>query len=173
MLALVAEGGFNPLDVSGSGGFIWTLVIFAVSLPLMWKVVFSKVAGSMSERDERASEAIVAAERASAEAEKARAAVEVALGEAQAESAKLLAQARERAKAREDDILENAKKEAKAMIEGAQQTIQAEQEKAISAIRAEVVELSLSAASQVLGRNVGSEDDRRLAQELVSTAEKG
>jgi F-type H+-transporting ATPase subunit b len=169
---LAAEGGFNPLDVSGGGGFLWTLIIFGVSLPLMWKIVFSKVAGGMRERDERASEAIVAAERASAEAERARAAVEVALGEAKAEAAKLLTQARERAKVREDDILESAKKEAKAMIESASQAIQFEQEKAISAIRAEVVELSLTAATRVLGRKVGSDDDRRLAEELVSSTQK-
>ena len=35
ILAVVAaEGGFNPLDVSGGGGFVWTLIIFAVSIPI-------------------------------------------------------------------------------------------------------------------------------------------
>ena len=28
----LAEGGFNPLDVSGMGGFVWTLVIFGLAL---------------------------------------------------------------------------------------------------------------------------------------------
>ena len=46
--------------------------------------------------------------------------------------------------------------------------MQAEQEKALAAIRGEVVDLSLNAASQVLGRRVDSDDDRRLVQELVS-----
>ena len=35
--------------------------------------------------------------------------------------------------------------------------------------RGEVVELSMKAATEVLGRNVGSEDDRRLVTELVSS----
>ena len=164
-----AEGGFNPLDVSQSGGMIWTIVIFLAALPFMWKVVFGKITAALVERDAKASEAIVAAQRASEEAEQSRAAVEVALGEAQAESAKLLSQARERAEVRERDILEKAKQESEAMIESARTTIQAEQEKALSAIRNEVVDLSLSAASTVLGRAVNSEDDRRLASELVST----
>ena len=81
----IAEGGFNPLDVSASGGMIWTIVIFVVALPLMWKVVFGQIAAALGERDAKASEAIVAAQRASEEAEKSRAAVEVALGEAQVE----------------------------------------------------------------------------------------
>ena len=165
----IAEGGFNPLDVSGMGGFLWTVVIFLAALPFMWKVVFSKVTTALADRDARAAEAIVAAERASQDAERARAEVEVRLGEAQAEAAKLLSQARERAEVRERDIVESARREAESMIASARASIEVEKEKALAAIRGEVVELSLNAASKVLGRNVGSEDDRRLVQELVGT----
>ena len=107
---------------------------------------------------------------ASEQAEKARAEVEVRLGEAQADAAKLLAEARERAEVRERDIVNNAKQEADAMIEAARATITAEKEKALTAIRDEVVDLSLSAASKVVSRSVGSEDDRRLVEELVTAA---
>ena len=172
-LTMAAEGGFDPLDLANGGNLVWTLVIFIIALPLMWKVVFSKIADALVERDSKVADAIASAERASVEAEKSRAAVEVALGEAQAEAAKLMAQARERAETRERDIIENAKTEAGAMIESARSAITAEQEKALAAIRNEVVELSLNAASQVIGRNVGSEDDRRLVPELVSSAQEG
>ncbi len=167
VLAL-AEGGFNPLDVGGAGNFIWTLVIFVIALPFMWKVVFGPITQALYERDSKANEAILAAERASEQAEKSRAEVEVALGEAQAEASKLLSGARERAEIRERDIVDNAKKEADAMIEQARTAISTEKEKALSTIRAEVVDLSLNAASKVLGRTVGSEDDRRLVGDLVS-----
>ena len=167
-LALAAEGGFNPLDVNGAGGLLWTLIIFFAALPFMWKVVWKPVTLALLARDAQASEAIESAQKASQEAEKSRAAVEVALGEAQAEAAKILAAARERAESRERDILETAKREAEAKMQEAEARIQAEHEKALSAIRGEVVELSLNAASQVLGRRVDSDDDRRLVQELVS-----
>ncbi|HIF40142.1 MAG TPA: F0F1 ATP synthase subunit B [Planctomycetes bacterium] len=159
--------GFNPLDVGGAGNFLWTLIIFGLALIPMWKMVFSKIAVMANARDEKAAEAVTLASRANEEAEKARAEVEVRLGEAQAEASKLLAGARERADARERDIIENAKKEADAMIESARAAILSEQDKALSAIRAEVVELSLSAASRVIGRQVGSEDDRRVVAEIV------
>lgn len=162
-----ADGGFNLLDVGGAGNFIWTLVIFVIALPLMWKVVFGPITEALYDRDSKANEAIVAAQKASADAEQARAAVEVALGEAQAEAAKLMAGARERAEVRERDIVGNAKKEAEAMIEQARTAISAEKDKAISTIRQEVVDLSLAAASKVLGRTVGTEDDRRLVTDLV------
>ena len=171
LLILTAEGGEGGLDFfdpAGSGNLIWTILIFVLAVPFMWKMVFGPVTRALEERDEHQARAIAAAEQASSDAEKARADVEVALGEAQAEAQKLLAGARERAEVREHEILGAAKEEATQMVENARKAIQAEQDKALSAIRSEVVDLSLSAASQVLGREVSSEDDRRLAESVVS-----
>jgi len=167
--AVLAEGkGFNPLDVSGIGGFLWTLVIFAAALPFMWKVVFSKVTAALTERDAKASEAIVLAQRASEEAAAARAAVEARLSDANAQAQKLVSEAKERAELREREIVEQAKREADQMLGAARAAIEVEKDKALAAIRGEVVNLSLSAATKVLGRNVGSADDRRLVEELVA-----
>ena len=93
--------------------------------------------------------------------------VEIALGQAQAEAVKLMGEARQRAEAREHEIVDAAKQEAAGMVESARKAIRAEQDKAISAIRAEVVDLAMNAAGQVLERNVDHEDDRRLVSELV------
>ena len=169
-VAAAEGGGFNPLDPSGLGGLLWTLIIFVLALVPIWKFVMGPVTRALEERDECANRAIEAAQKASTEAEAARAEVEVKLGEARAEAAKLLAEARDRAEVREREIIGAAKQEASNLVESARSAIQAEQEKALAAIRSEVVELSLSAASQVLGRRVGSEDDRRLAAEMVGAA---
>lgn len=172
LLPAAAEGGgFDPLSPSGLGGFMWTAIIFLVALPFIWIVVMGPVTRALLARDEKAAEAIVTAQRASEDAEKARAEVEVALGEARAEAAQLLAEARGRAESREREIVEGAKKEAEALVERARAEIQGEQEKALAAIRDEVVELSLDAASRVLGRAVKGEDDRRLARQLVGAEE--
>ncbi len=173
VLGLAAESKFDVFDPNGAGNLVWTLIIFGLSLPMMWKFVFGPITAALFERDERASAAIEAAKRAEETAERLRGDMEVARGEAQREAAKLLADARSRAEVRERDIVENAKKEATAMIEGARRTIHTEQEKAIAAIRSEVVDLSLHAASQVLGRSVRSDDDQRLARELVAKAAGG
>jgi len=166
-IVLAVSGGYNPLDLSGAGALFWTLLIFLLALPFMWKVVFGPISQALADRDGKANAAIVAAERAGEEAEAARAAVEVALGEARVEAQKLVNAAKERAEVRERDIVDNARKEADAMIASARSAIASEREKALSAIREEVVQLSLGAASKVLGRNVGSEDDRRMVGELV------
>lgn len=170
VLPLAASGGFNPLDPSGGGLALWTWIIFLIALPPIWKVVMGPITRALEERDERAAQAIEAAERASREAEKARAEVEVKLGEAQAQAAKLLTEARERAEEREREMVEQARREAQAMIDRARADIEAEREKALLAIRDEVVDLSLEAASRVLRKRVDSAEDRRLVEELVSTA---
>ncbi|MEM6675369.1 MAG: F0F1 ATP synthase subunit B [Planctomycetota bacterium] len=168
---LLAEGAeFNVFDMNGAGNLLWTLLIFFLALPIMWKMVFGPITAALIERDSKASEAIHAAEAASEAAERSRAEVEIALGNANAEAKKILAGATSRAETRERDIVDNAKKEAEAMITSARNQIDAEREKAIAQIRGEVVDLSLKAASEVLGRTVGSEDDRRLAQEIVQSS---
>lgn len=173
-LVTIAEGGFNPLDPAGLGNLMWTLVIFLVALPFMWKVVMGPVVRALEERDDHVVRSIQAAEKASAEAEAARAEVEVKLGEARSEASRLMAEARERAEDREREIVEASKQEAVAMVENARTQIQVEQEKAIAAIRTEVVELSLNAASKVIGRTVDAEDDRKLVEGLVgATRDEG
>ena len=173
VLALSEGKGYDPLDPGGLGGTLWTWVIFLLALIPIWKVVMGPITRALSSRDEQALTAIESAKRASQEAEAARAAVEVKLGEAQANAAALLAEARDRAEKREHEMIELAKKEAEGLRERARADIDTAKDQALAAIREEVVELSLSAAGQVLGRRVDSEDDRRLVTELVKTTKGG
>jgi F-type H+-transporting ATPase subunit b len=139
----------------------------------MWKVVFSQVAKAMLDRDTRASAAIQSAEaRERRGGESTRGRRDGARrGSGQGgEAARGFARAGRGARARDP---RRAKVQGDALIENARAAIRTEQEKAIASIRGAVVDLSLHAASRVIGRNVGSEDDRRMVHELVSAAEAG
>src|SRR5688572_30261825 len=94
VLGLAAEGKFDVFDRNGAGNLLWTLLIFGIALPLMWKFVFGPITAALFERDERASAAIEAARHAEETAERLRGEMEVARGEAQREAAKLLNDAR-------------------------------------------------------------------------------
>jgi len=166
--APVAEGGgLNPFNPTGIGGILWTWVIFLVGLPLMWKVVMGPITHALEARDEQAARAIRAAEQAREETARAKAEVESKVAQARAESARLIAEARERASAVEKQIVDEAHLKAQRAAEAAAAAIASERDKAIAAIRDEVVELSISGARAVLGRNVGGEDDRRLVSDMV------
>jgi F-type H+-transporting ATPase subunit b len=173
VLAVAESGGFNPLDFTQGGNAFWTWLIFLVALVPIWKLVLGPITRSMTERDQRATEAIEAAKKASADAERARAEVETKLAEARAESARMVAEARARAEVREREIVAAAGDQAKALLESARREIQSEQAKAISAIREEVVDLSLAAAKAVIQRRADSADDRRLVGELVGQMKSG
>lgn len=169
-LAAAEGGGFDPLDVEGAGNFLWTWVIFLLALPAIWMLVMGPITRALEDRDERVQTSITAAERASRDAERARAEVEVRLGEAQTAAAKLLSEARERGEEREREMIETARREAEALLTRARTEIGTAREQALAAIRDEVVDLSLSAAGQVLKRRVDSEDDRRMVQDYVAAA---
>jgi F-type H+-transporting ATPase subunit b len=164
---LVAEGGFNPLDPSLGGGSLWTWIIFLVALPFIWKVVMGPIAKALVERDERAARSVEEAKQAAEAAERSRAEVDAKLTEARAEVAKELAEARTRATAIVDGAKLEAQKARETELEAARRAIKAEQDKAIAAIREEVVDLSISGARAVLKRNVGGDDDRRMVADLV------
>ena len=169
-LALSGEGGgFNPLDFGALSNMLWTWIIFLAALPFAWKLVMGPITRAMEERDERVQSAMEKAEQAGKDAERARAEIEVKLGEAQAGAAKLLSEARERAEERERELIDEAKREAGAQRDRALAEIQTAKDQALMQIRDEVVEISLLAAGKVLSRGVSSEDDKRLVRELVSS----
>ena len=64
-------------------------------------------------------------------------------------------------------MIDAAEERSREMLEAARRAIEAEKQKAVSAIRDEVVELSLASAEAVIGRRVSGDDDRRLVGELV------
>ncbi len=166
--APVAEGGgLNPFNPTGFGGILWTWIIFLVGLPLMWKVVMGPITHALEARDEQAAAAIKAAEKAREETARAKAEVEGKVAEARAESARMIADARERASAVEKQIVDEANLKAQRAAEAAAAAIAAERDKAIAAIRDEVVDLSIRGARAVLDRNVGGDDDRRLVSDMV------
>lgn len=166
-------GGFNPLSLDGLGNFVWTLIVFLVSLPLIWKFVMGPITKALLERDSRAERAIEAAQKASGDAERAKLEVEAKLAEARAEAARIVAESRGRAESVGKQVEAASRAEAGKLLEQAKREIQVEREKALAAIRGEVVELTMSAASAVLGRNVGSEDDRRLVSDAMSKLKSG
>ena len=56
------------------------------------------------------------------------------------------------------------------MKESAIREIDTEKEKAIAAVREEVVSLSVLAASKVLGKEISEEDNRALIEETIAKA---
>jgi len=172
LLAFLAEaegtaGGFNPLDPHQWGTAFWTWVIFLVALPLMIKFVFGPIARALDNLDQKVQEDAKAAERAREEAEAAKARIQEELAGLKAKQEALLAEARAKADALVREQQEKAKEEAARLLERARAAIDQEKRKALSEIRAEVVDLTIRTAGKVLERDVDDEVHRSFVQELV------
>jgi F-type H+-transporting ATPase subunit b len=100
----------------------------------------------------------------------------------QAESQRILAQARTEAEAivtrtRDDasrlreELRQKAQTEAAGIIRNAEQQIQLETARAFQQIRAEAADLSVAIASRLLQRNVSKEDNERLIEETFRQLE--
>ena len=80
LLPLLQEGAHEASGgVSGGGPFsinpgliIWTLVVFAILLVLLWRFAFPAILKSVEERERRIQKQLEEAERANAEAQRDR-----------------------------------------------------------------------------------------------------
>src|SRR5262245_34166062 len=114
---LASEEGFNPIRLTDATNALWTIVIFLVSLPLMWALVWGPMSKALEHRDQQAENAVKAAEAAKAAAEQARVDIEKRLAKAQDDSAKLITEARAIGEAQGREALAAAQAEAQKTLE--------------------------------------------------------
>ena len=154
-VALLAGGdGFDPFDPNGAGNLIWTLLIFLLALPFMWKMVFGPISAALLERDSKANEAVNAAQAASEQAERSQRG-----GRGRPRQRQRRGQEdRRRGHLPRRDPRAGHRRERQEGGRGddrqGQGTSIGERDKAVATIRGEVVDLSLKAATEVLGRKV-------------------
>ncbi|MHC4923831.1 MAG: ATP synthase F0 subunit B [Planctomycetota bacterium] len=93
---------------------------------------------------------------------------EATLNDAQLEAKKILDEAREHAEHFRKEEFAKAQGESDQFLERAKKEIALEEARARDSLKREVVDLTLQAASTVLGRSMTSDDDKRLAETVVS-----
>jgi len=163
-LALVPEGGLSSMFDVGQSGYLWTILIFLIALPFIWKVVFGPITRALDEREMRAREAARQAEAAREETRRMKEAIQEDLDQARKEAAARVAEARVRAENREKEILAGAQAEAARDRARATAEIERALASAREQLRAEAVELGIQIAEKVLVREFTPGDQDRLVQ---------
>lgn len=169
LVILAADGekpGIAQMFEVGQSQFYWTLVIFLLSLPFMWKMVFGPITKALEEREDAARESARAAEAAREETERMKAAIQEDLDAARQEAAKQVAEAKARASAREQELMAAAKVEAERERVRARQEIEAALAAARETLRREAVGLAVEVAERVISREFSDADQARLVQEF-------
>ena len=80
--------------------------------------------------------------------------------------------ARKTAQAAHDKIMADTKAEQDQVIATAKEAIALEQKKAMDEVRAQVINLSMIAASKIVEQKLGSEEDKKMASKIVDSIMK-
>jgi F-type H+-transporting ATPase subunit b len=159
--------GANALIKVTPGLMIWTIICFLAALFfLKWKA-FGPMQAAIDKRRDRIREALDEADRARVGAEKLMAEQREALAKARTDAEAMLAEARSVADAQHRRLREELDEERKRRLEETRKDIEAETQRALGQIRAEVADLALEATEKVTGKVLTAEDHGRLIEEAI------
>jgi F-type H+-transporting ATPase subunit b len=168
LLRAAAEGGgAGPFSIN-PGLTIWTLVVFGILLFALAKTAWPAILKVVEEREARIRGQIEAAEKANAEAQRLLQEYQGQLAQARTEAQELMAQGRVAGEKLREEMIAKGRSEQDELLERARREIALERDRAVAELRREAVELSIAAATKVIGRNLDSEADRRLVQEYLA-----
>jgi F-type H+-transporting ATPase subunit b len=162
------DGGGSFLVSPNVGLMVWTLVLFGVSLFILWKVAFPRIAEALDRRQKAIEESIDLAERTRREANELLAEYRERLTAARQQADEIVARARKAAEQAEADAVMHGKQRREELLEQARKDIETETRRAIQEIRAEVADLTILATEKVTRKTLTTEDQRRLVEEAVA-----
>jgi F-type H+-transporting ATPase subunit b len=146
----VAEAAQSPL-VPKPAELIVGIIAFGLLFIVLRKFVTPMFEKAFAARTEAIQGGIEKAERAQIEAAKALESYTAQLADARGEAAKIREEARVQGAAIVEDLRAQAQEEAARITAAAHSSIEAEREKAISSLRAEVGTLAVDLASKIVG----------------------
>jgi len=157
----------GPLSVE-PGLMIWTVFVFILLLLILRKFAYPALLGAVEARERALQEQLDAAERNRAESEALLAEHKKLLAEARTQAQGFLVEARTTAEKERALAMEKTMQEQQQLLERARRDIVAERDRAVAELRREAVELSLAAASKLIGERLTSETDRKLVEQYLS-----
>ena len=150
------------------GLMIWTLVVFGLTMLLLWKVAFPRIGEALDKRQRAIESSIDAAERTRRDADELLAEYRERLAEARGQADEIVARARRTAESAQAETLAEARARREEMMDQTRRDIEAETRRAIQQIRAEVADLTVMATEKVTRKSLDSDDQRRLVDEALS-----
>ena len=162
------EEGGSFLVSPSVGLMVWTLFLFGVSMFILWKVAFPRIAEALDKRQKAIEESIDTAERTRKQADELLAEYRERLTAARHQADEIVARARKAGEQAEADFVVKGKKRREELLEQARKDIETETRRAIQEIRAEVADLTILATEKVTRKTLTADDQRRLVDEAVA-----
>ena len=167
LAAAESGGGGNFLVTPGVGLMLWTLAAFGLTLFVLYKLAFPRIAEALDRRQRAIEESIDTAAQLRSEAEELLAQYRERLKEARTQAEEILVRARKAAEVREAEAIGEAKERREELLEQTKRDIEAETRRAIQEIRNEVADLTILATEKVTRKVLTEEDQRTLIEEAL------
>jgi F-type H+-transporting ATPase subunit b len=151
---------------------VWTTVVFLVLLGILYKFAWSKILGAVELREKSIQGNIDQAATQRAEAAKLLEEHRKQMAEARREAQEIVQKAREAGERVRSEIETKAREEGDRMLERARGEIQREKDRAVESLRRESVDLAISAASKLLGKNLDGDADRKLVEDYLKALDR-
>jgi F-type H+-transporting ATPase subunit b len=173
-ILLFAQEGGAAEEESGNflvspelGLMIWTLLAFGITLFLLNKLAFPRIAEALDRRRKAIEDSIEHAEQAKREADELLEEYRARLREAREQAEDIAVRARKAADALGDEAKVQASAQREEMLAGARRDIEAETRRALEEIRKEVANLTVIATEKVTRKSLTPDDHRRLIEEAL------
>jgi F-type H+-transporting ATPase subunit b len=149
------------------GLMIWTLLAFGITLYLLNKLAFPRIAEALDKRRKAIEDSIEHAEQAKREADELLEEYRARLREAREQAEDITVRARKAADTLGDEAKAQATQQREELMERTRRDIEAETKRALDEIRKEVANLTVIATEKVTRKSLTPEDHRRLIEEAL------
>jgi F-type H+-transporting ATPase subunit b len=164
----VAASSGSFLITPNVGLMIWTLLLFGISMYILWKLAFPRISEALDRRQHAIEESIDHAERVRHEADELLVEYRERLREARGQAEEILDRARKTSEATERSAHEHAEQRREQLMGQTRREIESETRRAIQEIRREVADLTVMATEKVTRKVLDEEDQRRLVEDALS-----
>ncbi len=162
------EGGGSFLVTPNVGLMIWTLLAFGITMWILWKLAFPRIAEALDRRQKAIEESIDTAERTKTEAEALLAEYRERLHEARSQAEEIVARARKAGENFQSESKVDAQRQREELMQQTRRDIVAETRRAILEIRKEVGDLTVAATEKVTRKTLTEADQKRLVDEALA-----
>lgn len=176
LLAVVQEeaahaGPSSPFEVN-FGLVFWTWLVFIGLMLVLKRFAFPAILKATEDRERTIARQLDEAQKANTEAKALLDENRKLLAQARTQAQTLVAEAKAAADKERTAAIERTRHEQDELLARARREISAERDKALVELRREAVDLSLAAASKLIGQRLDSGADRALVESYLASLEK-
>ncbi|MBJ7328912.1 MAG: F0F1 ATP synthase subunit B [Solirubrobacteraceae bacterium] len=147
---------------------LWTLLVFGLTLFLLWKLAFPAIAEALDKRQKAIEESIDYADQKKAEADEILAEYRQRLADARVQAEEIIARSKKASEQAEADSLHKAREQREELLEQTKRDIDAETRRAIQDIRREVADLTILATEKITRKTLTADDQQKLVEEALA-----